>query len=209
MTTTFTSYFNFKKLLGIALFIFLSIQNGTSQSMDIFIKWPNVNGSSTIKTPDGSKLIEVLSYSVGAANNVTINSTSAGAGVGKTTESQLSFTLKDVTAVIALKTLLQKGTSSNPVWFIFNKIPSTNTSQAINSTNDLYLIGLTNCFINEIEESGASGNPLTFSVSLSYTAITYVSRPLKADGTTGTAVTTTWDFSKNVLGTALSVPSGY
>jgi type VI protein secretion system component Hcp len=207
MTTNFTSQLNLKRTSGLVLMIFLFIQNGTAQN--IYIRWTGINGSSLVVTPDKSKLIEVLSYSTGMA--VASNIGTGGIVSGKPSESQLSFMTTDRGAVTQLKTLLLNETRNRnqTVWFIFNK-PGGSIAGAISPTNDFYLIGLTNCAVNEIQESAASGGGgITFSLSLSYTQITYYSRTQSPNGTLGTTVTSSWDFQLNKSVAAQTPPSNY
>lgn len=209
MTTNFTSQLILKRVLGLAMMIFFLMQNATAQN--IYIRWTGVNGSSLVVSPDKAKLIEVSSYSTGMA--VASNIGATGIVSGKPSESQLSFTTADRGAVTQLKTLLLNETRSRTqtVWFIFNKLTGgASPGAAISPTNDFYLIGLTNCAVNEIQESAASGGGgIDFSVSLSYTQITYYSRTQTPAGTLGTPVTSSWDFQLNKSVPAQTPPLNY
>ncbi len=80
-------------------------------AFDAFLYYPgsDVSGETQDKTMKDNKALEILSFEIGAENNVNIGSITSGGGAGKATFKELTITKKTDTASCAMFNKLCEG----------------------------------------------------------------------------------------------------
>ncbi len=157
-------------------------------AFDAFIKLDGVDGESTRK--DFEKQIEILSFSWGASNPVTIGSAGPGGGAGKASLSSFNF--------------MKISDAASPVMFqsccAGKHFPTAKVSlrKAGGQAMDYLVYEFENCFIDSVQWSGSSGGddrPIE-SVSVTFGKVTVTYTPQDAKGNpAGKPVIGNWDVT--------------
>jgi type VI secretion system secreted protein Hcp len=158
---------------------------------DAFLKLDGVTGESTRKGAEG--WIQIMSFSWGAANPVSLGTGTGGAGSSKVTISTIN--------------VIKQTDSSSPL--LFQKccagthyptgIVSIRKASGTDTGLEYFKIEMTEVFVESIQVSGSSGgdDTPTESVSLAFGSIKETYQPQKVDGTPGAAQIGQWNVKTN------------
>ncbi len=158
-------------------------------AFDAFLKIDGVNGESTRKGFE--KQIEILSFSLGASNPVTMGSAGGGAGAGKASISSFNC-LKASDA--ASPGLFQACCSGKH----YPKATVTLQKAGGDSPVDYLKYEFENVYVESIQWSGSSGGDdrPTESLSLAFGKVTVTYTPQTDKGAKGSPVVGSWDVQK-------------
>ena len=153
---------------------------------------PAAAGETTDKTYKEKKAFEIYSFSWGASNPVSIDSSGGGMGSGKVSISSFNVMKKTDKASPVLFLACCKGTHYDKANVVLRKAGGTPLE---------YLkYEFTEVMIESIQWSGSSGgdDTPTESVSFAFGACDIKYIPQDEKGAPGTAVPASWDLTKNV-----------
>ena len=161
-------------------------------ALDMFLKLDGIAGESKDKAHKDE--IEVLSFSWGASNPVTIGSSSGGAGAGKVSISSFNF--------------MNHVQKSSPLLFLAmaqgQHIETALVSVRKAGANaDFYKMTLTNVFVESVQHSASEGgeeDTPTESVSLFFQKVDFEYRQQLPAGQYGDWVKFIWDQAFNKEG---------
>jgi type VI secretion system secreted protein Hcp len=158
-------------------------------AFDAFLKIEGINGESTRKGFE--KHIEILSFSMGASNPVTMGSAGGGAGAGKASLSSFNC-LKASDA--ASPGLFQACCSGKHFPKAVVKLQKSGGDSAV----DYLTYEFENVFVESVQWSGSSGGDdrPTESLSLAFGKVTVTYAPQADSGTKSGAVVGSWDVQK-------------
>jgi len=164
-------------------------------AFDAFLKFtPTVKGESTDKTHAGE--IEIMSFSFGASNPVSIGSGTTGAGSGKVHLSSFNIMKKTDSASTSLFKACCSGAHYTDATITLRK--------AGGATPLEYLVYQFNTvFVESIQWSGSTGgdDTPTESVSLAYGSVTITYKTQDAKGGAKDTLGAGWDQIKNTVAT--------
>jgi type VI secretion system secreted protein Hcp len=159
-------------------------------AFDAFLKLDTITGESTDTTFAGC--MEIFSFSLGAANPVTISSASGGGGGGKASLSSLNFTKKTDSASPNLYQTCVTGAHLATGTLVLRKAGGTAL---------VYLTyGLQVVYVDSVQWSGSTGgdDTPTESVSLTFGALTIDYQPQDNTGAPkGGAIHGGWNVQTN------------
>ncbi len=139
-------------------------------------------------------VIEIESFSFGASNSGSVASTGGGAGAGKVSFSDLSFT-KVIDKTSPLLYLRTANGVRIPRATLFVRKPSSGPAL------EYYVVTLTDALVTSVQTGGHGGSDVLphESFSLSFGKIDFSYKPQKADGTLDTLnlVKSGWDLVNN------------
>ena len=161
-------------------------------AIDAFLKLGDIAGASTDKVHKGE--IDIESYSFGVANTATIGSATGGAGAGKATFSDFTFTTP--ISVASPKILLACAQGSH---FPTAVLSVRRAGGATAPTTDFLKVTLSEVFVSEYHDAGSVGGDDVpqETVTLAYGAIKVEFTPQDPTGRPGTKVTGGWDRRTN------------
>jgi type VI secretion system secreted protein Hcp len=155
-----------------------------------FLKLDGVAGDSTDAKHKGE--IQLLSFSWGASNPSSIGSATGGAGAGKVSLSDFSFTAKSSKASPLL--FLNAATGRRLKTGLITVAHRNRGGQA-------YIkIELTDVLVSSYEQGAGGGSAPVDAASLRFAKIAYSFYPQAPDGSLGTPVTGGWDLTTNKVG---------
>ena len=158
--------------------------------VDYFLKIKGVDGESTDEKHKGE--IELLSFSFGATNHVSIGSASGGAGAGRVAMSEFNFQKKIDKASAVLLQSCCTGAHFDTVTLTCRK--------AGKEQQQFLTIEFSTVFVSSVQYSGSAGSDVlpSDSVSLAFGKIKFEYKEQKPDGSLGGAIIGGWDLIKNV-----------
>lgn len=160
--------------------------NAVSAS-DYYLKIDGIPGEATDKAHAGQ--IEIQSFSWGATNSGSVAGPGGGAGAGKVSFSDFSFSkLQDKASPL----LLQYVASGKPIARVTLYGVSAGKERV-----DYMTLTLSDVLISSFQTAGSSGSGPMDSVSLNFAKMSYDYRPQGADRKFGTAVHGGWDLRAN------------
>jgi len=160
-------------------------------AFDAFLKLGDIAGASTDKVHKGE--IDLESYSFGIANTATIGSATGGAGAGKATFSDFTFTTG--VSVASPKILLACAQGSHYPTAVLSV---RKAGGAGGPTTDFFKITLTEVFVTEYQDAASLGDDVPQeTVTLAFGAIKVEFTPQDQTGKPGTKVTGGWDRRTN------------
>jgi type VI secretion system secreted protein Hcp len=161
-----------------------------SGPVDYFLKIEGIDGESTDSTHKG--WIQLLSFAWGASNPSNVGSQSSGAGAGRVSLSDFSFTATTSKASPRLFVTCASGT-------LLPAVQLTARRRGRGSVEFIKL-RLTDTLVSSYQTSGAAGAQPVDSVTLGFRQVNYSYYPQSASGSVGTPVSGSWDVTKNATG---------
>jgi type VI secretion system secreted protein Hcp len=158
--------------------------------VDYFLKIDGIDGESTDAAHKG--WIQLLSFAWGASNPSNVGSQSSGAGAGKVSLSDFSFTATTSKASPQLFVKCASGSRLPAVQFAARRRGR--------GSAEFIKLRLTDALISSYQTSGAAGGAPLDSVTLGFGQVAYSYYPQDARGSVGTPVTGSWDVTKNATG---------
>jgi type VI secretion system secreted protein Hcp len=154
-----------------------------------FLKLDGVPGDSTDAKHKGE--IQLLSFAWGASNSGTASST-GGAGAGKVSFSDFTFTAKTSQAspLLMLNTATGKRLKTGLI----------TVARKNRGGQEFIKIELTDVLVTSYQQGAGNGSVPLDSASLAFSKITFSFSPQRPDGSLGPAVTATWDLRANKSG---------
>lgn len=161
-----------------------------SGPVDYFLKIDGIDGESTDATHKGE--IQLLSFAWGASNPSNVGSQTGGAGAGKVSLSDFSFTA--TTSKASPQLFVKCATGSH--------LPAVQLTarRRGRGSAEFIKLKLVDALVSSYQTSGAAGTLPIDSVTLGFSQVTYSYYPQNAGGTVGTPVTGSWDVTKNTTG---------
>ena len=167
---------------------------------------PSSGGSSikiTAETQDAafkaSNAIEVMDFTFGVANTVTVGSATTGAGAGKAVFNTFEFKIPFGQSAVRLLRASAQGAHYTKVVLYLRKSGATGASTSTDPSGISYAVftfGIV--FISEVDFAGATGDEQpVVTVKADYGAVNVSYKPQNPDGRLGTAVMDGWNRVKN------------
>jgi len=154
-------------------------------AVDVFLKIGDIKGESKDSKHEGE--IDVLSWSWGVSNSVTM--AGGGAGAGKANFQDLSFMhALDKASPVLLKACAM-GDHFADATLVSRK--------AGKGQQDYLIVKMKEVFVTSVQPSGSSEHPME-SVSLTFGHVDLEYKPQKADGSVEAGVHFIYDIKKNV-----------
>jgi type VI secretion system secreted protein Hcp len=161
-------------------------------ALDAFLKLGDIAGASTDKVHKGE--IEVESYTFGIANTATVGSATGGAGAGKATFSDFTFTSAISAASPKILLACAQGSHYPSAVLSVRKAGGAGTAPTI----DFLKITLSEVFVTEYQDAASAGDEVPQEiVNLAFGAIRVEFTPQDPTGKPGTKVTGGWDRRTN------------
>ncbi len=154
----------------------------------MFLKLAGIEGESTDAKHKGE--IDVLAWSWGLSNPVTVGTAGSGAGAGHANIQDLSITKAVDLASPLLVTYCATGKHISD--------GSLAIVKAGGHGEDFLVFNMADVVVNSVQEGGSKGdNQLTQNVSLAFSKWQLDYQPTKADGTTGPVTSSGWNITTN------------
>ena len=161
-------------------------------AFDAFLKLGDIAGASTDRAHKGE--IDIGSYSFGIANTATIGSATGGAGAGKATFSDFTFTTAVSVASPKILMACAQGSHYPTAVLSIRKAGSAGGP----TTTDFLKITLSEVFVSEYQDAASLGDDVPQeTVTLAYGAIKVEFTPQDPTGKPGAKVTGGWDRRSN------------
>jgi type VI secretion system secreted protein Hcp len=158
-------------------------------AFDVFLKLGDVKGGSTDAAHKDE--IVVKEYSFGVANTGSVGSASGGAGAGKATFSDLTFTTPVSAASPKLMLACASGTHYDTAVLTVRRTVGKNTQ-------DFFRLTLRTVLVSSYQDHGSSAddNPMD-SVTVAFAALKIDFMPQSPSGAAGPTTSAGWDRTKN------------
>jgi type VI secretion system secreted protein Hcp len=156
---------------------------------------PKVEGETSDKTYSAKKAIQVLSFSWGASNPVSIGSGTGGGGAGKVSFSDLSVMCAMDTSTAQLMQMMSAGGHVTTVTLVCRK----SGSDAKVASAPYYTVTMTEVFCTSVQMSGSGGGDdlPTVSLSLAFATVATVYQKQDKAGVLSPGSESGWDITAN------------
>jgi type VI secretion system secreted protein Hcp len=160
-------------------------------AFDAYVKIDGCEGESTSKGME--KQIEIISFSWGATNSVTVGSGAGGISGGKVNMEAFTITKKVDKSSPNLFLAACDGTHYKTITITFRKATGSGGQKPFD------IVKLSDCMVESYHMAGSSGgdDTPTETVSFAFGKVETEYYAQKADGSTSKAANTGWDVTKN------------